>query len=353
MDDLRHVKNLLIFVSIIIGFATLYVARDLFLPIVIGLIAALTFSPVVRSFSRLGVPVPLSAMGIILGACVFLGLGSYLLSGPVSGMLADAPAMGVELKQKLKGILASLEDMKSASEEVAGIANAGDTTPVVAVQQPGLLAFAAGSIANFMALVLVGLILAFFILASGDLFYEKLVQAIPKFSDKRKAIKTAREIERQISHYFLTIAVINAGLGVSIGIAMYLVGLPNPVLWGALGFVLNFLPYVGAVIGALTVAAFGILSFDTLGFGILPAALYLTLTSLEAQFITPIVLGRRLEMNTVAVFLTVIIWSWLWSVPGALMAVPFLVIFKVICNNAPGLAVLGNFLSPRRPVDPG
>ncbi|MGB3246210.1 MAG: AI-2E family transporter [Sulfitobacter sp.] len=351
MNELQKIKNLLIFVAIIMAFSALYFARDLFLPIVIGVIIALTFSPIVRSLARLGVPEPISAVTLIFGAGLSLGLGAYLLSGPISEILEDAPAMGIELRQKLQGLLASLEDVKSASEQVEGIANSGNSTPVVAVEQPGLLAFAAGSIANFVGLTVVGLILAMFILASGDLFYVKLVESFPNFSDKRRAIHTARDIERQISRYFLTILIINAALGLSIGLGMYLVGLPNPILWGVLAFVLNFLPFVGAVIGALMVAAFGILSFDTVGAGLLPAAIYLTLTTIEGQFVTPTVLGRRLEMNTVSVFLTVIIWSWLWSVPGALMAVPFLVLLKVICVNVPGLSILGNFLGPRATAD--
>ncbi|SMY09982.1 AI-2E family transporter [Flavimaricola marinus] len=351
MDDIRKIKNLLIFVSIILGFTALYFGRDLFLPIVIGLIVALTFSPVVRSFARIGIPEPISAVAIIVGAAAALGFVSYLLSGPISNIMADAPTMGVELRQKLAGILASLEEVKNASDQVEDLANGGDSTPVVAVEQPGLLAFAAGSIANFMALIAVGLVLALLVLASGDLFYVKLVEAFPNFSDKRRAIRTARDIERQISHYFLTITLINAGLGLSIGIAMFLVGLPNPILWGVLAFVLNYLPFVGGMIGTILIAAFGILSFDTLSAGLLPAIIYAILTSAEAQFVTPTVLGRRLEMNTVSVFLTVIIWGWLWSVPGALMAVPFLVLLKVICDNVPGLSILGNFLGPRSSIE--
>lgn len=347
MDDIRIIRNLLSIIAVILAFSALYFARDMFLPIMIGLIVALTFSPVVRSFSRLGIPEPISATALILCACLVLGLGSYLLSGPVSAILEDAPAMGIELRQKLRGFIASLEDVKNASEQVENLANGGDSTPVVAVQQPGLLAFAAGSIANFIVLTIVGLILAMFILTSGDLFYVKLVEAFPNFSDKRRAIRTARDIERQISHYFLTITIINAGLGLSIGVAMYAVGLPNPVLWGVLAFVLNFLPFVGGMIGVVLASAYGILSFDTLGMGLLPAIIYAVLTSLEAQFVTPTILGRRLEMNTVSVFLTVIVWSWLWSVPGALMAVPLLVLLKVICSNVPRLSVLGNFLAPR------
>lgn len=347
MDDVQKMKNLLVFVSIILAFAALYFARDMFLPIVIGVIVALTLSPVVRALARIGVPEPISAVVLIFGAVLTLGAGSYLLSGPVSEILSNAPEMGNELRHKLRGIAASLEEAKNASEQVENIANGNDSTPVVTIQQPGLLTFAASSLASFMGLTIVGLILAMFILASGNLFYVKLVETFPNFSDKRRAIQTARDIEKQISRYFLTITVINAGLGASIAIAMYFVGLPNPLLWGVLAFALNFLPFVGAVAGAFLVAAFGILSFDTLGAGLLPAALYLMLTSIEGQFITPNILGRRLEMNTVSVFLTVIVWSWLWSVPGALMAVPFLLLLKVICNNVPSMSVLGNFLGPK------
>ena len=351
MNDVQKIKNLLVFVSVILAFAALYFARDMFLPIVIGVIVALTLSPVVRALARLGVPEPLSAVVLIFGAVLTLGAGSYLLSGPVSEILSNAPEMGNELRQKLRGLAASLEEAKDASEQVESIAKGGDTTPVVTVKQPGLLTFAASSLASFVGLTIVGLILAMFILASGNLFYVKLVETFPNFSDKRRAIQTARDIEKQISRYFLTITVINAGLGASIAAAMYLVGLPNPLLWGVLAFALNFLPFVGAVAGVFLVAAFGILSFDTLGAGLLPAVLYLTLTSIEGQFVTPNILGRRLEMNTVSVFLTVIIWSWLWSVPGALMAVPFLLLLKVICNNVPSMSVLGNFLGPKTSQD--
>lgn len=347
LDDLRKIKNLLTLVVIIMGFAAVYVARDMFFPIMIGLLVALTFSPVVRSCARVGIPTSVAALAIIFGAGMALSLGFYLLSGPVSEIVADVPAMGAELREKLRGVLASIEDVKDASEKVEELASGSDGAAVVTVKQPGLLAFAAGSIANFMGLTALGLIFALFILASGDLFYDKLVDAFRTSSDKRRAKNTARDIERQISRYFLTITIINAGLGLCVGLAMYLIGLPNPMLWGGLAFALNFLPFVGSLFGAVLVAAFGVLSFDTLGLGLLPAAVYALLTSIEAQFVTPTILGKRLNMNTVSVFLTVIIWSWLWSVPGALMAVPFLVMLKVICDNVPSMAVLGNFLGTK------
>jgi len=348
MDNLDKIKSLLVVITVILSFAVFFIARDLFLPIFIGIMLALTLSPVVRGLARFGVPEPLSAFLLVFGAAVTLVATTYFMSGPVAKLMASAPSMGVELEQKLRGVTNSLQQVQDATDQVESIASGGDTTPTVAIEQPGLLAFAAGSIANFMGIVAAGMVLAMFILASGDLFYVKLVESFPNFSDKRRAIGTARNIERQISHYFLTITIINAGLGVSIATAMYFCDMPSPLLWGVLAFALNFLPFVGAVIGAGIAAAVGILAFDTLGAGLVPAAVYLVLTSIEGQFVTPSVLGRRLEMNTVSVFLTVIIWSWLWSVPGALMAVPMLVLFKTICDGTPCLEPVGNFFGPRK-----
>ena len=344
MEDLKTIKNLLVGVFILMSFSAVYFARDMFLPIVIGMLVALTLSPVVRSLARLGVPQGLSAVLLILGAAAIVGIGVYILSGPVTDLMSDLPRLGREVRVKLDGLMDTLHAAQDATKEVEDLTSGGDTTQTVAIEQPGLLSLAAGTLVSFLSLSAAGLVLAMFLLASGDLFYEKLVGALPTFSDKRRAVKTMRDIERQISHYFLTITLINATLGLCIGVGLYTVGFENAVLWGALGFCLNFLPFVGALIGAAGVAAFGLIASDTLVSGLLPAAVYLSLTTIEGQFLTPAILGRRLELNTVSVFLTVLIWGWLWGIPGALMAVPFLVMVKVICDNVASLQVFGSFL---------
>lgn len=352
LDDLKTIKKLVVGIFILMLFSAIYFARDMFLPIVIGVLVALTLSPIVRAATRIGIPAPLSAVFLIMGATAIIGGGGYALSGPVSTMVAELPTMGSELRSKLDGVFDTLRAAQDASDQVEDIANGGDHQQTVSIQQPGLLSLAAGTLLSLASLTAAGLVLAMFLLASGDLFYEKLVAALPTFADKRRAVKTVRDVERQISRYFLTITLINAGLGLAIGVAMYGVGMANPVLWGALAFALNFLPFVGAVIGAAGVAAFGLIASDGLASGMLPAAIYLMLTTLEGQFITPAILGRRLELNTVSVFVTVIIWSWLWSIPGALMAVPFLVMVKVICDNVDSLTVFGSFLGARAPQIP-
>jgi predicted PurR-regulated permease PerM len=352
LDDLKTIKNLLVGVFILMLFSAVYFARDMFLPIMIGVLVALTLSPLVRGLARFGVPTGLSAVVLIFGAAALVGLGAYLLSGPVADMFADLPRLGREVRVKLDGLLDTLKAAQDATEGVEELATQGEPTQKVAIEQPGLLSLAAGTVASFLALTAAGLVLAMFLLASGTLFYEKLVAALPTFSDKRRAVKTARDVEQQISRYFLTITLINAGLGVCIGVALTVIGFQNAILWGVLAFCLNFLPFVGALIGAAGVAAFGLIAAETLFAGLLPAAIYLSLTALEGQFLTPAILGKRLKLNTVSVFLTVLIWGWLWGIPGALMAVPFLVMVKVICDSVDSLKVFGSFLgaaSPRIP----
>jgi predicted PurR-regulated permease PerM len=347
LQDIRTIKSLLAGIFTLMFFGAVYFARDMFLPIVIGVLVALTLSPVVRALGRLGVPKGLSAIVLILGSTLAVFLGGYALSAPFNDLLTELPQLSQNLRVKLGDLLSVLKAAQDASDQVENLTAASNAPQTVAVAQPGLLSLAAGTAASFLSLVAAGLVLAMFLLASGNLFYEKLVAALPSFSDKRRAIKTARDVERQISRYFLTITVINAGLGLAIGSAMYLIGFSNPALWGALAFCLNFLPFIGALIGALGVAAFGLIAADSLFAGLAPALVYLTLTTLEGQFLTPVILGRRLELNTVSVFLTVIIWSWLWALPGALMAVPFLVMVKVICDNIERFQVFGSFLGAR------
>ncbi len=352
MKDTIRIRYLLTGIFLMMMFASIYFAKDLLLPIVLGLLLALTLSPLVRGLRRGGIPPQISAVVIVLGIGISGAIGTYAMSGPVTEWVKAAPEMGQKVRTKLAGLTRSVEAVKKASEDVEALADtASENVDRVVVQGPGLLANAVSELASFSTSVIVGLILALFILASGDLFYVKLVEAFPSFREKKRAIKIVRDIERRISHYLLTITLINAGLGLAVGTALMLIGIPYPFIWGAAAFLLNFLPFVGAVIGTLAIAVFSIVTFDSLGYALLAPLAYFTLTSIEGHFVTPMVLGQRLEMNTVSVFLTVVVWGWLWSVPGALMAVPFLVLLKVICDNFDELSVLGNFLSARSTRD--
>ena len=190
-------------------------------------------------------------------------------------------------------------------------------------------------------------ILLLFLLASGDMFYEKLVKSIPSFRDKLMAVRIARNIERDLSHFLFTITMINCGLGVAIAIAMHLTGLPNPNLWGVLAAVFNYVPYIGAISGITLVALISLVSFSDLTGAIWPPLAYALIALCEGQFLTPLIVGRRLELNVVAIFLAVAFWTWLWGLLGAFMAVPMLVTIKVFADHVDGLHALGQFLAAR------
>ena len=212
------------------------------------------------------------------------------------------------------------------------------------IAQPGLLDSAVNTIASAGASAMVALVLALFLLSSNEMFYRKIVATFPRFDDKKRALTTVYDIERKVSRYLFTITIINACLGIAIGSVLYLIGVKDALIWGVLAFLLNYLPFLGMAVGTALVGVLAIVQFDSLTHALLAPAAYFTLNSIEGQLITPTVVGRRLELNTVSVFLTVVFWGWLWGIPGALMAVPFLVLVKVICDNVETLGTLGRFL---------
>ena len=351
MNDIAAIRRLLEVLVLIALFVTAYFAKDLLLPILLGFLLALTLSPLIRSFEKFGISPPLGAV-LLIG---FVGLIIFVLAGLSAGTVAtwsdEIPSMGNEIQRKLQGWMKTVEDVRSATEQVEkiGADNGASKPEEVVVKQPGLLDNAMNTGARIGGTVAVALVLALFLLASGDLFYLKLVQSFQTFTGKKRALKAVYDVERRVSRYLLTITIINAGLGVSVGLYLFALGLPVPYVWGLAAFLLNFLPYIGGVIGAVLVGAYAIATFDSVGYAILAPIGYQILTGIEGQFITPYLVGRRLELNTVAVFLTVVFWGWLWGIAGALVAVPFLVVFKVICENVTALNMIGHFLDKSAP----
>jgi predicted PurR-regulated permease PerM len=189
------------------------------------------------------------------------------------------------------------------------------------------------------------LVLLYLLLASGDLFLQKLVRVMPTMSDKKRAVEISHEIQQQISNYLFSVSLINTGLGIIVGGGLYWLGVPNAAMWGVLIALLNFIPYFGPFAGISLLAVVGLLTFDTLWKGLLPPAWYLLLHLLEANFITPVLLGRRFTLNPVVIFVSLMFWTWLWGVPGALLSVPILVSIKVICERVPSMSHISELLT--------
>jgi predicted PurR-regulated permease PerM len=154
-----------------------------------------------------------------------------------------------------------------------------------------------------------------------------------------------RETQSQVSLYLLTTTMINAGVGVATGVALALVGMPNPVLWGVVAAVLNFVPYIGGLVNTIVLTLAAFLAFEDTGQALLVPIVFTVINILEGNLITPMVLGRRMRLNTVAVFIGLVFWWYLWGIPGAILAVPMMATIKIACDHIESLAPIGEFLA--------
>ncbi|QOG05784.1 AI-2E family transporter [Aureimonas sp. OT7] len=338
----------------------LYLTASFILPVVFALLFALVLSPIVRFFRRrLKVPEPITAIFLVLGTLVGLTAMFYALSDPLTQIVRNAPTYAQAVDREVSSVreqFSRLTRLRGGAEDATAITVPQDEVQgppedeprEVVVRSPTLLDTAANSAPQMLAGIGFALIFLFFLLASGDLFHQKLVQSMPTFSDKKRALSIAHEIEKELSRYLFTITLINIGLGVAVGFSLWLVNMPTPAVFGALATVLNFIPYIGAIVGMALVGVIALAEFGDVTVALIPVLVYLACTSLEGQFLTPMIVGRRLEMNAAAVFLSVAFWGWIWGVTGMFLAVPIMVGVKILANYVDSLQPLGNFLASDR-----
>ena len=340
-------------IFIILAMYALFFGRDFFMPVVLAFLFALTLTPLVRFASKNGIPAPLSATALVLGSAGLIGFGGYLLSGPVTNLIQDAPQIGYTLTERVQRLSGPYEMLMELSGQIDNVTDSVNDAGVVkvAVQQPGILSQAAGNMLSIGTNAAIVVVLSMFLLASGTMFYEKIVQSFSLMSDKKRALRIVYDVEREVSRYLLTVAIINSALGLVIGLGLWVIGMPTPLLWGVMAAMLNFLPYIGALATIMIVAVISIISFDSLSYAMLAPAFVVFCNVVEGQIVTPLIVGRRLELNAVAIFIAVAFWSWLWGFIGALIAVPLLVIIKVFCDHFDGWQSFGNFLAAQQTID--
>jgi predicted PurR-regulated permease PerM len=336
-------------------FYTMYFAQSLLIPIVLALLFNLLLAPVVRALKGyLRVPEWAGAALVLLGLAAGLIVAFYGLSGPAARWIDQLPFAVWEIEDKLGTLQEPIEEMRQAAKQVEEVAEGATAAPVepggepqpveVVVRSPSLTQTVLSGTAAVTAGLVVAVVLLYFLLASGDTLLRQAVTIAPRLRDKKRVVEIVREMEDDVSYYLLTISLINAGLGVAVGAAMFLLGMPNAILWGVMAAVLNFMPYLGALVGIGTVGLVALLTFDEPALIVLPPLTYFALTTFEAYFVTPSLLARRLTLNPVAVFLALILFTWMWGAAGALLAVPMLATFKICCDHVEALEPVGTML---------
>ena len=344
--------NLLAALVVLAVLYTLYFARGFLLPIVLAFVLSVILTPAARALRRMRIPRTLAAA--LVTAALTASLGGLLawIYDPAAEWIQKAPYTLSEVESKLRKIKKSVEGMAKVAEKVEQLAAPSTTPsakppPAPAPTQPTLLHKTFST--TLVVLVTAGttLVLLFFLLASGDILLQKTVHMMPTRADKARVVSIVRDIESQMARYFGTVTLINMGLGIATGIAMYWLGMPNPVLWGAMAFAFNYCPYLGAAASLAVLTVVAALTFDELQEVLAVPAVFFTFTVIEGQLLSPLIIGRNLILNPVVILLSMLFWAWLWGVVGALLAVPILVGFKIVCDHNERLKPLGEWLGGR------
>ena len=316
-----------------------YFASDIILPIVLAIVLKLLFQPAMRLLERLRVPRTLAALLLILTVFgVIVGVGAAL-SGPATAWGEKLPGGVQRLEERLKFLSQPIGALQKFLHQFDGIAagGGGGGGPTLAeTLMKGTQHFASGFFETILIL--------FFLLISGDTFLRRMVEIVPSFSDKRRVVDLSQQIEENVSAYLVTITLMNIAVGIATAVAMWACGLGDPILWGTVAFLLNYVPIMGPFAGVGLFLLAGLLTIDPLWQALLPAGLYLLIHVIEGEAVTPMLLARRFTLNPVLVIISLIFWFWMWGVPGAVLAVPMLAMAKIICDGVKPLNALGHFL---------
>lgn len=349
-----HRRPTLTIITVVVVLFAIYVAKPVLVPICFAWLLKVALTPIVRRLSLVGIPMGLSAALVLLSLSAAGAITVYKLADPTLKWVIALPAELPSIERKLASLRQPLDQVTEATEKVEKMATAeprlGAPMKVDVSGKETLFSRLLSGAWLRAVSALMTMVLLYFMLATDEALLAKVVEAAPRLKDKKSVVAVVRAIEMDVGRYLLTVSVINLVLGGVVGIVMAALGMPNPVLWGVLACLLNFVPYVGGFVGIAVIAAVALLSFDTIGAILMPPLAYLGINALEGVLITPSVLGRRLAISPVALFVWLLLLSWMWGVAGALLAVPLLVVLKIVSDHVPPLAPLSSVIgnAPRR-----
>ena len=324
--------------------AAVYLAAEIVLPLVLAVVLKLLLQPAMRLLERWHVPRILAALLLILAVFgTIVGLGAAL-AGPASTWAAKLPEGIPRLQERLSFLQAPINTLQRFLQQVEDYGQPAGAPAAVSEGGSTLMTKLFTGTRNFASGFFTTILFLLFLLVSGDTFLRRLVEIMPSFSNKRQAVDISQQIESDISAYLVTITLMSAAVGIATAMVMWLTGVGDPILWGAVAFLLNFVPILGPVLGVVIFLLAGLLTNDTLWQALLPAGLYLGIHLIEGETITPMLLAKRFTLNPVLVIISLVFWFWMWGAPGAILSVPMLAITKIICDRIRPLAAFGHFL---------
>jgi predicted PurR-regulated permease PerM len=332
-----HLRAIRMTLNALLMLALLYtvtLVKALIIPLVLAAFIGLALNPIVARGTRHGIPRWLGASVLMSTLIAGIVAGIGMLTDPALSWLHSAPAQIRSFIPKLQHFTRPLEAASRATQTLV------NGHPGLSAQNPGDVAISVWDVLagapKVLAAVLTVLLLVYFFLVYGDLILRRLVEIAPNFGYKRHAVSIVRGIQTEVSRYILTTILINVSLGLVTAGMLYLLHVPDALLWGTVAMFANFIPYVGAIVTTATLLFVGLIHFEVLTNALLPALCFAGITAVEGNLITPMILGRRMRVSPIAILVWLLIWGWLWGVPGALLAVPMLTSAKLIAERVRG-----------------
>jgi predicted PurR-regulated permease PerM len=326
--------------------AALYVAAPIILPVVLAIVLKLLLQPLVRLLDRVGVPHALGALVAILILVVALAGIISGVAGPAASWAGKLPDAIPQIQQQLAFLTRPIESFQWMMSQIQGVGGMGVSLPQGSSEHSSInvMGMLFSGTTTVAAGLFTTLIVLFFLLVSGETFMRRLVEILPTFAEKRQAVEITIDIERNVSAYLITVSVINFVVGLLTFLVMWVCGVANPLLWGVIAFVMNFVPILGPMVAIVVFLMASVLSLGVTWWALLPVGLYFLIHVLEGEIVTPMLMARRFTINPVAVILALLFWYWMWGVLGAILAVPMLAITKIICDDIRPLRAFGHFL---------
>lgn len=321
--------NILVVIAVLY---TLYFCRTLFLPIFVAGFIALFSSPLVRFITGFKVPHALAAALVIAFLVLGLSAAFVVLVEPAGQWLDSLPILGEKIAAQVDGLSNRFNVLRA---QVIPEAEPQSNAISDALEAVFLSAFSmiAGTTAMFLVQIMAVLVITYFFLVYGDNLMRNFVRAQSSFAEKKKAVIIFQTVRDDISRYVLFISIINIGLGLATACVMALLGVEDPLLWGALATILNFAPYIGPLVLSIILVSVGLIEYDSWILALMVPGSFLLLNFIESQLVTPTVLGQRFNMNPLLVVLWMFAWGWVWGVIGLLIAIPLMVCFKILSSH--------------------
>ena len=333
----------MVIVAVVASVMALQQAQVVLAPVFLAIIVGLMFGPIADALEARGVPEPVSAGVVVLSLVLLIVGGAMLFYGPLAEWGERLPMIWSRIQAELANWREPMASLGAVQEQIKGVLG-GDDTVSVTVEDASTVTGIAMLAPAFLAQLLVFLVSLYFYVATRESIRISTLSLCMSRRMRWRSAHVFRDVEEKVSRYLLTITLVNVGVGAVVTLAMWAIGMPSPLLWGALAAVLNYIPFVGQAVMALLLFLAALGSKGTIEAAILPVGIYWVVNFLEGNFVSPNLLGRTMTINPFLIFLSLAFWLWVWGPVGGLVAVPSLLIaYSIVTHILPSTQVL-----PRR-----